>query len=289
MPELPEVETFRRFTERYALHVPVTDVRVFKPKILENTTELALEQALIGRCLLETRRVGKHLLVRIGSPSEIASSEMKSREMAPPLDLGWLFLHFGMTGFLSYERDGQSVVNAYGNPALPNAHIRVQLALADGGLFNFHEQRMFGKLGLTTDAAAYFQARKLGPDALTVDRETFVAALQKRKGQLKPALMDQSLVAGVGNVYADEALYQCGLHPGRQASGLSAKEVTALHQQVVDVLQRTVAVAADRDQLPAHYMLHQRHPKAVCPSGGHPLSIASFGGRTTYFCPVCQS
>ncbi len=284
MPELPEVETFRRFTERYALQVPVADVRVFKPKILEQTSEADLRQALTGRVLTRTRRTGKHLLVKIDSASQSDCSEMR-RTQAP----GWLFLHFGMTGYLSYQREGQTVVNAYGNTALPQAHIRVQLVLADGGLFNFHEQRMFGKLGLTSDAEAYFQARKLGPDALTVDLETFVAALQKRKGQLKPALMDQSLVAGVGNVYADEALYQTGLHPGRQASGLSAKELTALHQQVVDVLQHTVAVAADRDQLPAHYMLHQRHPKAVCPSGGHRLSIESFGGRTTYFCPICQS
>ncbi|WP_303674852.1 Fpg/Nei family DNA glycosylase [Vampirovibrio chlorellavorus] len=279
MPELPEVETFRRFTERYALHSPVTDIRVFRPKILENTTEAALQEALTGRCLGETRRVGKHLLVKIAPLPKIESEPQA----------GWLFLHFGMTGYLSFERDGQTVVNAYGNPALPQAHIRVQLVLADGGLFNFHEQRMFGKLGLTADADRYFEARKLGPDALNVDRETFVTALQKRKGQLKPALMDQSLVAGVGNVYADEALYQSGLHPGRQACGLSAKEAKALHQQVVDVLQRTVDVAADRDHLPAHYMLHQRHPKAVCPKAGHPLHIAPFGGRTTYFCSVCQA
>jgi formamidopyrimidine-DNA glycosylase len=299
MPELPEVETFRRFTEQYALQVPVADVRVLKPKILEHTSEADLRQALIGSVLTRTRRVGKHLLAQIDPPSaqcsQASTPPINSPLINTPPDANpaqasqWLFLHFGMTGYLSYQREGQTIVNAYGNPALPQAHIRVQLVLADGGLFNFHEQRMFGKLGLTADADRYFQARKLGPDALTVGPGTFVNALKKRKGQLKPALMDQSLVAGVGNVYADEALYQCGLHPGRSASGLSLKEVTALHQQVVDVLQRTVDVAADRTRLPAHYMLHQRHPKAVCPKAGHPLQIEPFGGRTTYFCPICQS
>lgn len=279
MPELPEVETFRRFTDRYALDIPITAVRVFKPKILENTTEADLVQTLTGHCLTETQRVGKHLLVRIGTPLTPSSSG----------EGRWLFLHFGMTGFLSYQRAEEIEINAYGNPRLPGAHVRVQLTLADGGLFNFHEQRMFGKLGLTDDAAAYFQARQLGPDALSVDRKTFVNALKKRKAQLKPALMDQSMVAGVGNVYADEALYQSGLHPGRRASELRAKEAEALHHHVVDVLGRTVAVSADRNRLPSHYMLHQRHPKAICPKGGHPLQIQPFGGRTTYFCPHCQS
>ena len=221
------------------------------------------------RCLTTTRRVGKHLLIQIEKN-------------------GWLFLHFGMTGYPSYAQDGQTILNAYGNPALPEKHIRVQFEFEDGGRFNFHEQRMFGKLGFTPDAEAYFKAKKLGPDALLVEKKPFVAALKKRKGELKPALMDQSVVAGVGNVYADELLYQCGLHPRRKISELTLEALEDVHCQMVAVLKNTVDVNADREQLPAHYLLHVRKPKAVCPQGKHPLTIESIGGRTTYFCPVCQ-
>ncbi|WP_373532837.1 Fpg/Nei family DNA glycosylase [Vampirovibrio sp.] len=269
MPELPEVETFRQFAEQYALNRPVRQVRVLTPKILENTTEAQLRQQVETRCLTHTRRVGKHLLIQIEGG-------------------GWLFLHFGMTGYLSYAQGSQRIVNAYGNPALPEKHIRVQLEFEDGGLFNFHEQRMFGKLGWTPQADAYFKAKKLGPDALEVEKAPFIAALQKRKGQLKPALMDQSLVAGVGNVYADELLYQCGLHPERLVSGLPAAAMGEVYTQMVAVLRDTVAVQADRDQLPPHYLLHTRKPKGRCPQGNHLLDVKSIGGRTTYFCPICQ-
>lgn len=275
MPELPEVETFRRFAERHALHQPVREVRVFTPRILEGVTESKLKKNVEGHSLRGTRRVGKHLLIEI-EPGRTAD--------AP----GWLFLHFGMTGYLSYSKGDETWINAYGDPARPEAHIRVQFEFEDGGLFNFHEQRMFGKLGLTQDAEAYFRSRKLGPDALEVERKPFVESLKKRKGQLKPALMDQSLVAGVGNVYADELLYQCGLHPERKVSDLKAGELDCVYRQMVEVLQNTVAVDSDRDQLPPGYLLHTRRPKGRCPKGDHPLEIKTIGGRTTYFCPVCQ-
>lgn len=276
MPELPEVETFRRFAERHALNRTVRTVEVLTPKILEQTTEAALKQAVEGHRLTQTRRVGKHLLIEIQSIDR------------QPANMGWLFLHFGMTGYLSYTQEGKTVVNAYGDPARPEAHVRVRFTFADGGQFNFHEQRMFGKLGLTPDADAYFNAKKLGPDALSVAKKPFVDALKKRKGQLKPALMDQSLVAGVGNVYADELLYQCGLHPERKIADLNPKALDCVYTQMVEVLRRTVEVDSDREQLPAHYLLHTRKPKGKCPQGHHPLEIKTIGGRTTYFCPTCQ-
>lgn len=276
MPELPEVETFRRFADRYALNQVVQTVEVLTPKILENTTESDLKQAVEGHRLTQTQRVGKHLLVEIQSVGQKAQTT------------GWLFLHFGMTGYLSYAKNGKSIVNAYGDPARPEAHVRVRFAFEDGGQFNFHEQRMFGKLGLTLDADAYFKSKKLGPDALSVAKKPFLDALKKRKGQLKPALMDQSLVAGVGNVYADELLYQCGLNPERKIADLNPKEFECVYTQMIDVLQRTVDVDSDRDQLPAHYLLHTRKPKGKCPKAHHPLEIKTIGGRTTYFCPTCQ-
>lgn len=276
MPELPEVETFRRFADRYALNQTVKTVEVFTPKILENTSESELKHAVETHRLSETRRVGKHLLIAI-------QSTHKKQKIT-----GWLFLHFGMTGYLSYTKNGQSIVNAYGDPTRPEAHVRVRFTFEDGGQFNFHEQRMFGKLGLTPDADAYFHARKLGPDALSVKKKPFIDALKKRKGQLKPALMDQALIAGVGNVYADELLYQCGLNPERKITDLTPKDFDCVYTQMIDVLQRTVDVDSDRDKLPPHYLLHVRKPKSPCPKGHTPLIIKQIGGRTTYFCPVCQ-
>ncbi len=277
MPELPEVETFKRFTDRYALGQPIRAVRVLTPKILENTTEKALQLAIQGHVFTETKRVGKHLLMGL-RPANNATNTAIS---------GWLFLHFGMTGYLSYARNGKTIANAYGDPTRPDAHIRVQFEGEDGGLFNFHEQRMFGKLGLTDSADAYFAAKKLGPDALDVTEKTFLARLQNRKGQLKPVLMDQSFVAGIGNVYADEIMYQCRLHPEAKLAELNAQDFQCLHRQTVEVLQNTVNVDSDRTQLPSHYLIHTRKAKGNCPQN-HTLAVKTIGGRTTYFCPACQ-
>jgi formamidopyrimidine-DNA glycosylase len=200
----------------------------------------------------------------------------------------WLLLHFGMTGYLSYGDKHQTVINAYGDPARPQAHVRVQFNFEDGSHLAFHEQRMFGYLALVAEPQVVIRDKKLGPDALEIEEKSFLERLKQHKGQIKPILMNQGFVAGIGNVYADEMLFQCHIHPERSSRELSAKDRACLFRQMVDVLQNTVDCRAERDELPKNYLLHSRHAKGRCPRDGALLEHKSVGGRTTYFCPVCQ-
>lgn len=278
MPELPEVETFKRFIDRHALGRAVQDVQVLHPKILEGVTQAAFIAAVRGHCFTRTMRRGKHLFIALAS----AGGESNAKA------LPWLYLHFGMTGYLSYTDDGLTMVNAYGDPSRTDAHVRVRFCFEGGSHLDFHEQRLFGKAGLVDDPQAYMDAKRLGPDALAMDCKTFLAALNKRKGQIKPVLLDQSLVAGIGNVYADEMLFQCRIHPERRVADLSPGQLDCLYAQMVDVLQNTVDAEADRDQLPKGYLIHHRAKKGRCPCDKTLLAVQTIGGRTTYFCPACQ-
>lgn len=273
MPELPEVEVFRRFAEQHALNRTIQSVQIFHPKILEKLSASALQSAVQGQRFIQAARHGKLLFLQLDS--------VPSR---------WVFMHFGLTGYLSrFQGDATDIVTAYNEPEGKGGHIRVQFDFEDGSHLAFHEQRMFGKLGLTDDPAASIAQRKMGPDALAVDADTFAGLLSKRAGRLKPVLMDQGVIAGIGNVYADEMLFQCKLHPCLPLARLSKRDIRCLFEQMEDILQKTVAADADRSQLPKSYLLHARTKKGTCPRDGTSLQIETIGGRTTHFCPTCQT
>lgn len=277
MPELPEVEVFKRFIDQHALDKPVQQVQIFEPKILEATTPEFFQQKITGYRFSGTLRRGKHLFVQI-----------QPVDQNTPICLPWLFLHFGMSGYLSYGTHQKTLCNAYNDAKLKHEHVRIRFDFLDGSHLAFHEQRMFGKAGLIDNPQNYIESKQLGPDALTIDRKTFISQLKHRKGSIKPALMDQSVVAGIGNVYADEILFQCRIHPESKVACLSTEQYNDLYQHTISVLQKTVAAGADRALLPKEYLLHVRHPKGRCPESATLFDIKQIGGRTTYFCPNCQ-
>jgi formamidopyrimidine-DNA glycosylase len=283
MPELPEVEIFRRFMERHALNQPIEGVDVLHPKGLRDLSPETFRKISINHSFTETIRRGKHLLAKL-EPAAGQHTKTKSQHSPTP----WLLFHFGMTGIFSYKAPGQPSVNAYEDTINRDAHIRVRFTLTDGGQFNFHDQRLFGYISQVDDPEAYFREKKLGPDALSVDEAEFTRQLARKKGALKPVLMDQSVVAGLGNIYADELLFQAQLHPAHPVSSLKPKAVRQLHELMQDILNRTIALDVERDDLPAHYLWHQRKAGCHCPRDGQPLHVETIGGRTTYFCPKCQ-
>jgi formamidopyrimidine-DNA glycosylase len=278
MPELPEVETFKRFVDCHALGKKIGKVQVLHAKILEGVPTDRFIAAIEGCCLSGTLRRGKHLFVAL------EPVDARQKGVAKP----WLYLHFGMTGYLSYTEQGKTMVNAYGDPNRPDAHVRVRFCFEDDSYLDFHEQRLFGKAGLVDNPQDYLENRHLGPDALMVERQPFIESLQSRKGQIKPVLLNQSMVAGIGNVYADEMLFQCRIHPERRVAELTEADLQCLYAQMVDVLQNTVDVGSDRAQLPPYYLIHVREKKGRCPRDKTLLTVKTIGGRTTYFCPVCQ-
>ena len=270
MPELPEVETYRRFIEEVAVGQTITGLEVRDAHVLA-VPEAELRAGVVGRRITGTGRLGKNCFVE--------------------LDNGRLLvLHFGMTGDIGAYRDA---------PDAPR-FTRVAWQLADSGLnLAFIDPRKFGRIRLADSAEAYQKAKKLGPDALQITAAELHQKLSRRRVFVKPLLLDQSLTAGLGNWIVDEVLFQAKIHPERPGNSLSEKETTALHAAIQLVLTTAIRHEANYRLFPKSFLIHAREwdesatpgsdAHTFCPR--HPQTLIEkfyVGGRATYICPKCQ-
>lgn len=269
MPELPEVETYRRYLEETCLHQKITDFTATDPKRQLTLLYDELRQGLKGRQMVQTTRIGKHLLVRLDNGKVLS-------------------LHFGMTGDLHYYR----------LPEDAHRFERATFYFENGFKLAFADSRKFGRIGLWESETAYIKAKKLGPDALEISPAALGKALKKRKSLLKPALLDQKILAGIGNWLVDEILFQAKLNPEMLASEISETQIKRLTKAIWEVLQTSVQKEAIYRELPTSYIIHARewddspHPEKDahknCPRCQTPIIKTVVGGRATYLCPVCQ-
>jgi formamidopyrimidine-DNA glycosylase len=257
MPELPEVEMARRLLQVGALHKRIRAIAVRDSRILNSVSAQDLEGALSGRRLSSAIRHGKRLFLQIDSGL-------------------WLALHLGLTGWPVFLEKGD---------AEPR-HTRLRIDFEGGTALAFDDLRIFGEVGLTESPQEFLTRRGIGQDALQMDREHFLAAMSGRKGKIKPALLDQGLIAGLGNLYADEALFQCGICP--QARRLDRERLISLFSAIQEVLRTSLACNADFEKLPASYLLPVRHSGGNCPWDGAALQRRKIAGRTSYYCPQHQ-
>ncbi len=263
MPELPDVEIFRRTLERYGLGRRIAEVAVGDARILEGVDPAGFASALQGDLLLETRRHGKNLFARRAKG-------------------GHLLMHFGMTGDLQpFE-------------STPPAYARVVYRFDSPPHLAYVNVRMLGHIALVADVESYLRERQIGPDALdpALTPEWFAQALGRGRRSIKAALMDQSLIAGLGNIYADEVLFQAGLRPDVPVSALDRPLREKLFRTIREVLATAVrcGAAAERyvEKLPPDYLTPHRGRGGACPKCGVPLATVSIAGRRSYFCPSCQ-
>lgn len=253
MPELPEVETFKRYAERHFLHRKIKKITVDDERVLL-VPKNALEN-LLGKSLGSFHRRGKYIY------AETDSGNL------------FLILHFGMTGRLKeYERKEDRPKGT-----------RVDFFFEDGCMA-FVNPRKFGRVGLTDDPEGFFRLKGLGEDALKIGEKEFIKAMEGRKGAIKSRLMDQGVVAGIGNIYADEILFQCGIHPEQGAEILGTEEWKKIHHTMGEVLSKAIEKEAKYHEFPEHYLLFDRSLKRMNP----PLQRIKVGGRTTYFSPERQ-
>jgi formamidopyrimidine-DNA glycosylase len=258
MPELPDVETFRRYLEGMALGQPIRRVRVEAPRVLDGITPHELDRRLEGRAISRAERHGKVLFAHAGA--------------------WWIVLRFGMTGFL----------RVYRKPSDAPAHPRVIFDLRNGDHLAFDCQRMFGRVDLAPDPASFIREHHLGPDARAIGRAHFVDRVSSHRGAIKAALMDQSLVAGVGNIYSDEILFQARIHPRTPVRELDEHALGEVHRALRRVLERAIDAEADPAKMPRGWLTPARGKGHPCPRCGHELEAMSVGGRTAYACPRCQ-
>ncbi len=256
MPELPDVEQHRRTVAEHARGRTVERVEVDDPALLFGTTPQGLGRSLVGRTVAAPRRHGKWLLVPFDD------------------DGPTLLYHFRMTGEL-----------VWGTDAVAGAAVTLHLG---DGLLTYRSRRRLG-------GVSYLRARRdprevtgeLGPDATTVGSAELGNALGDRRGGLKSALLDQSLIAGLGNELVDEILWRGRLHPRTAAAALDADEVATLAEQLHAVLRRSIRaghVPAGRGWLTGQR--DESEPR--CPRCGARLQTARIGGRTTLWCPQEQ-
>lgn len=263
MPELPDVENFTRYLKRHGLDKRIEAVAVTAPRILKGVSAEALQRALKGRKLESAQRHGKHLLAAVD-------------------DGHWLAFHFGLTGRLEH----------FESDAADPEHDRLRLDFTGGEHLAFVNQRLLGAVEWTEDADEFIRAKKLGPDALALTERRFHDALRTKRGTVKAALMDQSLVAGIGNIYSDEILYHARLHPRTPTGDLDDKALRRLYRQMRRVLRMAVDKGAGTEdverRVPRTWLLPRRRKGADCPRCGGKIAALKVQSRTTYFCPRCQ-
>jgi formamidopyrimidine-DNA glycosylase len=257
MPELPDVEGFRRVLARGAVGKRIESVEVPDPTLLRNSTPAALGRAVRGRRFGEPDRHGKWVVSPAGAIT--------------------LLMHFGMTGLLDWAAGG----------AERHVHDRVVFVYR-GGELRYRDMRKFGGVWLARDEHEREQVTgPLGPDAQDVGRERLHELLAGRRGEVKAALMDQRLLAGLGNLLSDEILWRARLNPRARASSLSARRLDAVH----DAMRETL-----RDSIRARRVPHGRgwltavrdRRDAPCPRCGATLRKEKVAGRTACWCPRCQ-
>lgn len=263
MPELPEVETWRRLADREGVGRVIREVRVTEDAIVmdENAPGAFLE-ALLNRKIAETHRRGKHMWLSFDVP-------------------GHLYLHFGMSGSLWAHASGEGP-----------SHAKLALGLDNGTWLTYRNPRRIGKVRLYEDALKSRPVASLGPDPLqdSLDPVRLAEAFAGKSRPLKSALLDQRLFAGVGNWIADEVLYQAKFSPHRPCGSLSRRELDTLLRTLQRILETAVAVGADDRQFPGTWLFHHRWGKqAERTARGERLVFETLGGRTCAWVPERQT
>lgn len=256
MPELPDVEVARRRLARSALRRRVASCAFGDERLLEGTSKQKIARGLSGRELRETARRGKQL----GLKTEAGE---------------WLTLHFGMTGDAFAIDEGDDVPE----------YAQLTARFEDGGALVFVNKRKLGSISWAGSFDAYCEEHDLGPDALGISKCEFCRVIEGRSGQIKPLLMNQSALAGVGNVYADETLFQASVRPDRSAGDASEEEAGELWRVMRRVLRTAIRHGAEPRDMPRGWLLPVRSDDgAACPRCGGTLERRTVSGRTAVFC-----
>lgn len=257
MPELPEIALFKKYVDSTALHKKITQLS-FPDDSLLQAPKSHFEKALTGKELEETKRLGKYLLIKISGGK-------------------WLVFHFGMTGKLEY----------YQNRDTPK-YTKMLLSFENGYHLSYSCRRKLGKIYLAEGFEEFQKEHSLGHDALELSEKQFLKLLEDKSGSIKGALTDQHLLAGIGNVYSDEMLYQSGIHPKSKTDKLSEADRKNLYKKMKEVLKMAIDKDGERSEFPVDYLITHRKDGEDCPKCSGKIKQIKVSGRSTYFCPSCQ-
>ncbi len=268
MPELPEVETVVRDLRPHLVGRTIVNAKVYWRKMIDTPSATGFTRGVRGNKILQITRRGKYLIFHLSSRK-------------------FMLVHLRMTGGFHLD-----------SPKTPrDKHMHVVFQMSDGYELRFRDTRKFGRMWLVDDPELVIG--KLGPEAPDIATQEFHTLFEKRRGYLKPLLLDQTFLAGLGNIYVDESLWYARLHPLRRAETLTREERTRLHRAIHQVLKRAIAMGGTSIDV-----MYKRVNGA---SGGFQNSLRAFdreerpcrrcgtlivkdivGQRGTHFCPTCQ-
>jgi formamidopyrimidine-DNA glycosylase len=282
MPELPEVETVARGLRKTILGRRILSVRLGKTDFIDDPA--ALEQHLPGRTIQAVDRYGKFMLLRLSPVAPHSQSAAQNGDSAPAA----LLVHLGMTGQIGSLPAAQ-----------PQAkHTHVFMVLDDSRELRYTDPRRFGRLAFLDQALLEKELPRFGADPLEISAADFIVKTRSRRARIKALLLDQSFLRGVGNIYADEALWRAKIHPARLASSLTGHQARLLHRFLQQVLSKAIAMHGssisdflDADGEPGWYQQQHRiydREGRPCYRCGTIIRRMIVAGRSSYFCPHCQ-
>lgn len=276
MPELPEVETVARGLQREITGRKIISVALGKTDFIDNPE--AVESELPGRTILRVERYGKFLLLGLSAGEEAKDGDEEAA----------LLVHLGMTGALMPKK-----VN---DPQAKHTH--VVMMLGDGRELRYVDPRRFGRIAYLAGDVLARELQRFGADPLEAALEEFAQRIHGRKARIKALLLDQSVLRGVGNIYADESLWKAKIHPAQLGAGLKREQVEQLYAALQGILKKAILLRGssisdflDAEGLPGEYQQHHRaygregKPCFRCNTAIRRVIVA---GRSSYFCPSCQ-
>ncbi len=286
MPELPEVETVRMQLRHKVIGKTIDRVEVFHSKTVVFDDQI--EEKLRGKTLADIDRIGKLLIFSFVGENNL-----------------FLLAHLKMTGQFFYVGKDRRVVGGghsatVADRTLPGRHTRIAFHFTDGTTLFFNDMRLFGYTKIASAEEVERARACFGPEpiALDFDCEWFVGKVRARKTSIKAALLDQSFIAGLGNIYVDEALWRAQVRPTRRADRVTKKEAAALCAAAGDVMKESIAVGGttfqhfvdtggENGNFTDHLKVFGQHGK-TCERCGATIKKIRCAGRGTHYCPGCQ-
>jgi formamidopyrimidine-DNA glycosylase len=290
MPELPEVETVARGVDERVRGDVILDAWFSSHREPFKTPPPDQAAGLRNRLILSVHRTGKHIVVELGAPSREASRKTPRPGAGTEIAAQWI-VHLGMTGRL--------LVTTPGDPEAKHTHAR--LTLKSGRELRFVDPRRFGRLefrDLKSKEQPILGFTGKGAEPLDIAAAQFAALFRGRKLAIKAALLNQSLMSGVGNIYADESLFRAGIRPRRRAGRLTKAELEILRHALKEVLEHAIRLggssvsdyvdsAGMRGFFQLEHCVYQRTGEP-CRTCGSPIRRIVVAGRSTHYCPRCQ-
>src|SRR5215472_5706652 len=290
MPELPEVETVARGLQAAVAGRRILSVTLRKTDFIDDPA--AIERELPGRHIVRIERFGKFMLLRLAervsvpAPGAVAVESAPARVPARRSEA--LLVHLGMTGHLAPHLPEQPLAK----------HTHVTFALDDGRELRYTDARRFGRMAYLSGPALAEELRRFGADPLDVDAGEFARRIHTSRARIKALLLDQSVLRGVGNIYADESLWRAGIHPAKIGARLTPTELASLRKELRKILLKAIELRGssisdfvDAGGLPGDYQQHHRvygRDGRACFRCGKKIRRIVVAGRSSHFCPVCQ-